>query len=200
MHELRLSPILRSWTYALRASANSGIELAPIGSDYECETGKDPPSSRETSTLPDKGGSPCHAPSIPHQAHLATVFGLASAKGDEPSALLPPPRHPDSVISRNWFRRWSAAAAEHIAQRLGIPFDADRFRAELGSTETVAHRIGADGMLLGPHRETSYGTLATSGFFPTIRQPCVAHFTSRAGTYRLANSSTRGCYTVGGKP
>src|SRR5215204_1453630 len=91
--ELRRSPILRSWTYALRASANFGIELAPIGSDYECETGTDPPSSRETSTLPDKGGSPCHAPSIPHQAHLATVFGLAAAKGDEPSALLPPPRH-----------------------------------------------------------------------------------------------------------
>src|SRR5215204_458495 len=98
--ELRRSPILRSWTYALRASANFGKELAPIGSDYECETGTDPPSSRETSTLPDKGGSPCHAPSTPHQAHLATVFGLAAAKGDEPSALLPPPRHPDSVISR----------------------------------------------------------------------------------------------------
>src|SRR5215204_1615628 len=57
--ELRRSPILRSWTYALRASANFGIELAPIGSDYECETGTDPPSSRETSTLSDKGGSPC---------------------------------------------------------------------------------------------------------------------------------------------
>ena len=108
---------------------------------------------------------------LPHQAHLATVFGLASASGDESSALLPPPRHPDSVISRNWFRCWSAAAAEHIAQRLCILFDADHFRAELGSTETVAHSIGADGMLLGPNRETSYSTLATSGFLPTLRQP-----------------------------
>jgi len=169
--ELRLSPILRSWTYALRPSADFDIELAPIGSDYECETGTDPLSSRESSTLPDKGGPPCHAPSLPHQTYLATVFALASAKGDEPSALLPPPRHPDSVISRNWFRCWSAAAAEHIAQRLCILFDADRFRAGLGSTETVAHRMGADGMLLGLNRETSYGTLATSGFLPTLRQP-----------------------------
>jgi hypothetical protein len=35
------------------------LELAPIGSAYECETGTDAPSSGEFFRLPEQGGLPC---------------------------------------------------------------------------------------------------------------------------------------------
>src|SRR3712207_6196489 len=71
------------------------LELPPIGSASECETGTDAPSSGEFSTLPDEGRFPCplshHTSSSPS---LGTARGLAAQKSDEPSARVPPPSHP----------------------------------------------------------------------------------------------------------
>src|ERR671915_777890 len=54
---------------------------------------RDARSSGELPSFPMKERTRARAPTLPHRAHLATVFCPATRKGGQPSARVPPPPH-----------------------------------------------------------------------------------------------------------
>ena len=95
---------------------------------------QDARSSGESSKLPDEGAyARARTRTLPHRAHLATVFGPDTGKANDPPARVPPPPHPRShVVFEKLVCKWVVfgCAYERIAD----------------CTSARPPRLGTDGM------------------------------------------------------